>query len=227
MFFRKFLVLVFVVACAAPFALAQDQNSVWQKIEVTPFGGYKFGGKINVAGSSTNVENLLIKSNYDYGVMVDYSLWENFQAEFMLVRQPSTLSEQFFSTGGPRPPSQPITNTTLSTYTFGINYAFRGESKLRPFIAGGLGWTHFTNINSNQPNGVYLGFYNRFAYNIGGGVKYYFLPHAGFRFDFRYLASRTTPGQSVQCDPFGNCFAVSSSNHANQGEMNLGLILRF
>lgn len=94
MLLRKLMVLVFVLACGlacgAPSALAQD--TVWQKIEVTPFGGYKFGGKINVSGNSTNpgVNNLLIKSNYDYGVMADYAIWPNFDAEFMLVRQPST-----------------------------------------------------------------------------------------------------------------------------------------
>lgn len=225
MFFRKFVVLVFVFACAASCALAQDQDTGWAKLEVTPFGGYKFGGKINVAASGSGVQNLLIDSNYDYGAMVDYSIWSNFKAEFMWVRQPSTLEEQFI--GAPPPPSQPITNTTLSTYTFGANYDFRGDQKLRPFVAGGIGWTHFTNIDSNSPNGVYLGFYNKLAYNIGGGVKYYFMPHAGLRFDMRYLSTRTTPGQSVQCDPFGNCFTVASTNHANQGEMNVGLIIKF
>lgn len=225
MFFRKLAVLVFVFACAAPFALAQDQNSVLQKFEVTPFGGYKFGGKIDVSGGVPPAENLLIKSNYDYGTMVDYSLWQNFNAEFMWVRQPSTLSLQSFSAIPPT--TTRLTDTSLNTYTFGIDYDFRGDSKVKPFVAGGLGWTHFSNVNNPKPGGVYLGFYNRFAYNIGGGVKYYFMTHAGFRFDFRYLASRTTPGQSIQCDPFGNCFTVSSHNHANQGEMNFGLILKF
>lgn len=228
MLLRKLMVLVFVLACGlacgAPSALAQD--TVWQKIEVTPFGGYKFGGKINVSGNSTNpgVNNLLIKSNYDYGVMADYAIWPNFDAEFMLVRQPSTLSSQDTST---IPPTvTPLTDTTLSTYTFGASYAFRGDAKLRPFIAGGLGWTHFSNIDNPNPNGVYLGFYNKLAYNIGGGAKYYFSKFAGFRVDFRYLATRTTPGVGTQCGYYG-CYQVGTTNHANQGELNFGLILRF
>jgi outer membrane protein W len=221
MFFRKLIVLVFVLGCGASCALAQD--SFLQKFEVTPFGGYKFGGKINISQdtSNPNAENLLIASSYDYGAMVDYSIWQNFQAEFMLVRQPSTLNEQFI----PPTPSEPLTNTTLTTYTFGAAYSFRGDSKIRPFIAGGLGWTNFTNIDN--PSNVYLGFYNKFAYNIGGGVKYYFSKYAGFRFDFRFMSTRTTPGAAEECDEFGDCFEVSQSNHANQGDLNFGLILKF
>lgn len=224
MFFRKFIVLVFVFACAASCALAQDQDTGWAKFEVTPFGGYKFGGKINVSQPGGPEQNILIRSNYDYGAMLDYALWPGFKAEFMWVNQPSTLALQDFS-GGVPPVTTDLTHSTLSTFIWGIDYDFRGDSKMRPFVAGGLGFTHFTNINN--PNNLYLGFYNKFAYNIGGGVKYYFMPHAGLRVDFRYLATRTTPGQAVQCDPFGNCFQTSTTNHANQGEMNFGLILKF
>lgn len=219
MFFRKLVALVFVFACGASYALAQD--SFVQKIELTPFGGAKFGGKINVSGNTQlpTVDNLLIKSSVDYGAIFDYSLWQNFQIEGMWVRQPTTLSTS--DTATIPPTVTPITKTALDTYTFGVAYSFRGENNLRPFIAGGMGWTNFTNVNN--ANGIFLGFHNRFAYNIGGGVKYYFFKYAGLRFDFRYLGTRTTP--SLQCDQFGNCF--QAHNHANQGEANLGLILRF
>lgn len=224
MFFRKFIVLVFVIACGASCALAQE--SFAQKIELTPFAGAKFGGKINVAGDTTDagIQNLLIKSSLDYGAILDYSLWDNFQLEGMWVRQPTSLSSQDFSF---EPPAvTKLTNTALDTFTFGAAYSFRGDNKLRPFIAGGLGWTNFTNIN--DPNNVFLGFHNRLAYNIGGGVKYYFSKYAGLRFDFRYLASRTTPGAAEECSQFtGECFQVGTTNHANQGQANLGLIIKF
>lgn len=226
MFLRKFLVLVFVFACAAPFALAQDQNTVWQKIEVTPFGGYKFGGKINVLGFDANpgVDQILVGSNYDYGVQADYNLWENFAAEFMLTRQPTTYTER--NDAVIPPTTNKLTTGTLSTYTFGLAYAFRGDSKVRPFIAGGLGWTNFGNLDS-KPQELFVGFNNRFAYNLGGGVKYYFSNFAGFRFDFRWMASRTTPTVTTQCSAFYGCGTYSSSYKMNQGALNFGLILRF
>lgn len=225
MFFRKLVALVFVIAFGASCALAQD--SFLQKIEVTPFVGAKVGGKINVAGNTTDptIDNLLIKSSIDYGGIFDYSLFENFQVEAMWDHQPSAISAHHFGPGVPAG-REVLTNTNLDTVTFGANYAFRGESKVRPFIAGGLGWTHFT--NTNDPNNVDLGFSNKFAYNIGGGLKYYFSKFAGFRFDLRYLGTRTTPGQTVECSAFlGECFQVATTNHANQMAANLGLILRF
>ena len=229
MFFRKFLILVFVIACGASCALAQD--SFADKFEVTPFGGYKFGGKINVYGYDTegtyptanaNIQNVYVKSNLDYGVIADYSIWSSFAAEFMWVRQPTIYSQQdYIST----PPTEDfLARGTLSTYTFGVAYTFRGDSKVRPFVAGGLGWTNFGNLDS-QPTELYLGFNNKLAYNIGGGVKYFFNKYAGLRFDLRFAPSRSTPGVSEEC--YITCEEVSSSYHMNQGEANIGLILKF
>lgn len=222
MFVRKFLILLFLFACAASCALAQD--SIAQKIEITPFVGAKVGGKINVVGNTTNqnIDNLLIKSSIEYGGIFDYSIWENFQVEAMWDHQPTALSEHDFNNGD----VTRLTTTNLDTVTFGANYAFRGEAPLRPFVAGGLGWTHFT--NTNDPNGaVDLGFSNKFAYNIGGGLKYYINRYVGVRFDLRYLGTRTTPGQTIECSAFFGCFQVPTTNHANQMAANLGVILKF
>ena len=222
MFFRKFIVLVFVIACGASCAIAQD--SLLDKIEVTPFGGYKFGGKINVYGydANPNVENVFVKSNLDYGVTADYSIWSSFAAEFMWVRQPTTYAEQDYTT---TPPSNDfLTKGTLNTYTFGGAFTFRGDSKVRPFVAAGLGWTNFGNLDS-QPDELYVGFNNKLAYNLGGGVKYFLNKFVGLRFDLRWTASRTTPGVSEEC--YITCSEVSSSYHMNQGEANVGVILKF
>lgn len=225
MFFRKFLILVFVFACAASCALAQDQDTIWSKFEVTPFVGSKFGGKINVYGFDANpdVENLYVKSSLDYGVIADYNIWSSFAIEFMMDRQPTTYTEQVYTT--------PITtgesiNGTLSTYTFGGAFTFRGDSKLRPFVAAGVGWTNFGNIDSD-PDELYVGFNNRLAFNLGGGVKYFFNRFAGVRLDVRWVGSRTTPTVTEECSSFYGCGEYSSNYRMNQGSANLGLILRF
>jgi outer membrane protein W len=226
MFFRKCLVLVFVLACGASCALAQD--SFLQKFEVTPFVGSKFGGKINVSEntSNPNVENILIKSSIDYGAIVDYNIWSSFAIEFLWNRQPTSLSaEELNPNTGIPSGTQFLTDTTLDTYTFGAAYTFRSDSKIRPFIAGGVGWTNFTNVDN--PNGLYLGFYNRLAYNIGGGIKYYMTDHFGLRFDLRYMPTRTTPSSGEECSVYYGCYEVAQNNHANQGGANLGVIVRF
>lgn len=232
MFLRKVIVLVFVLACGASSALAQQ--SFTQKIELTPFVGVKDGGKINVSQAGTDIDNLLIKSGIEYGGIFDYNIWGNFAFEFLLVQQPSYFSEHDAFT-------DTVTRcdvgtgcsftdgtTELTTYSFGGAYSFRSEdAKLRPFVAGGIGWTHFANTN-NPPvsTKLDLGFSNRLAYDIGGGVKYYFGRHIGARLDVRYLTSRTTPGTATECGFLG-CFQVATSNHANQLSAAAGIALRF
>jgi len=226
MFLRRLLVLVFILSCGATCAMAQDTYA--DKFEVTPFGGAKFGGKINVYGytSNPNVENLYIKSSIDYGVIADYSIFDSFAVEFMMVRQPTSYSEQVYPSSGIGPTTtQFLTNGTLSTYTFGGAYTFRGDSNVRPFVAGGVGWTNFGNLDS-QPNTLYVGFNNKVAFNLGGGVKYYFSKYLGLRFDMRWMASHTTPNESQSCS-YGYCGTYAGSYKANQGEANLGVILHF
>ena len=224
MLMRKILALVFIMGFGASCAMAQGFST--QKIELTPFVGVKDGGKINVSQAGTNVDNLLIKSGIEYGGIFDYSLWDNFQAEVMWIRQPTYLSEHDANTGFVT--RVPDGTTKLDTFTFGAAYSFKPvDAKVKPFIAGGIGWTNFTNTNNPPASGnLSLGFSNRFAYNIGGGVKYYFSRHVGARFDLRYLASRTTPGTAIQCGGFG-CFQVATSNHANQLSAAAGIALRF
>jgi opacity protein-like surface antigen len=223
MFFRKLIVLVFVLACGASCALAQD--TLADKFEVTPFAGTRFGGKINVAGYDVNQydENVFVKSGVDYGVIADYNIWSSFAVEFMLNRQPTTYSQQDFAT---TPPTKDfLANGNLTTYTFGGAYTFRGDSKVRPFVSAGLGWTNFENLDSD-PDQLYVGFNNRLAFDLGGGVKYYFTDHLGLRFDMRWIGSRTTPTVAESCSLYG-CGEYSSNYRMNQGAANLGLILKF
>ena len=228
--FRKLIVLVFVLACGASCAFAQ--NSFADKFEVTPFGGARFAGKINVGGYDTDanlpdlgqdVENILVKSGVDYGVIADYNIWSSFAAEFMVSRQPTTYSQQDFVVVPPE--KFFLANGDLTTYTFGGAYTFRGESKIRPFVAAGIGWTNYGNLNS-QPQDLYVGFNNRLAFNLGGGVKYYFNNFLGLRFDMRWVGSRTTPTVGESCSAFG-CGEYSTNYRMNQGEANLGLIIKF
>lgn len=208
---RKFIFLLLLIACSASGSFAQS------KFEVTPYFGTKFGGRI-VFANNPFVDFDKIKSSADYGALFGYNVWDTFQLEFMWNRQPTTISEHNISTNT----FSFLANTNIDMYQFDLVYPFRNpEAKLRPFFVGGMGWTHFGNGDKT------IGFSNRFSYNLGGGVKYYLTRVVGLRLDVRYSPTRTTPTQSVQCDQFGNCFTVRTSNHAKQGQANLGLVFRF
>jgi opacity protein-like surface antigen len=211
-----FLFATVLLLCSATTASAQYYWSERYHIEITPFGGSRFGGIVQLNPNPSNINYFTIKSTWDYGVMGDFTLFPNLQAEFMWNRQPTELGAHNFFTGI----TTEAGNATLDMYQFSLLYEFLPpEARFKPFIVTGLGFTHFST------NGT-LSFDNSFSYNVGGGVKYFFTRHLGVRLEARYSPSQTTTSNAVFCGPFG-CFAGTVSNYAHQGQANLGVILRF
>jgi opacity protein-like surface antigen len=220
MYLRKALYLLVVLVCGASRIRAQRQY------EVTPFFGTRFGGNIDLSQQGNpNIDFLKLKNSEDFGIMGGVSFWGNFQGEFMWNRQPTSLSAHNPNDGT----YSFVSNMNLDMYQFDVLYQFKSaESKLRgfsPFVVGGLGFSHFgvQPVNGQQV----LGFSNRFSYNLGGGVKYFFTRHFGLRAEARWSPSHTTQGQSVFCDPVFGCSPTTVANKAEQGQANIGLIYRF
>jgi len=211
---RSFFVVAFLSSfLIVPCALAQHE------IEVTPFAGARFGGVIDLNGetANTNVDYYTIKSSLNYGLQADYSIWPQLQAEFMYNHQPTDFDEHLIATGT----KQFLTSADLDMYQFGFLFDLKSpEKKIVPFIVGGLGFTH---INS----GGTLPFYNRFSYNLGVGAKYYFSQHVGLRLEGRWSPTRTTTSVQEYYDPFFGPQLIGVASHAEQGQVNLGLIFRF
>ena len=219
----KACLLAVLLATAGAFGAAAQRS-----YEITPFGGTKFGGQIGFnppalftptgSTSSTAVDYLSIKSSFDYGVLFDYGVWPGFGLEFMWNHQPTELRAHDITTNV----TSRVGPASLDMYQWGFLWDFRGEqAKLKPFMAMGLGFTHF------NTNGALTDFGNRFSYNIGGGVKYNFNRHVGLRLDVRYSPSRTTQAQVEVVDQFGDVFTQTQNAHAKQGQANLGVLFRF
>lgn len=214
---QKMSLLIVFLAMGVLNAYAQ------REYEVTPIFGSRFGGNIDVSQQGDpNVDSLKIKSSENFGVLAGVSFWGNFQGEFMWNRQPTSLSAH-----NPNDNTYTfLSNMNLDLYQADILYQFKSpESKFRPFIVGGLGFAHFGLPPANGQQT--LGFSNRFAYNLGGGIKYYFTKHIGVRTELRWSPSHTTQSQSLYCDPFYGCGPATFANKAEQGQANIGLIFRF
>jgi hypothetical protein len=215
---KTLLCSVFVVVFLSSFLIVPSARAQ-HEIEITPFAGYKFGGQIDIpTGTSSAVDYLPIKSSYDYGLDAAYSIWPNFQAEFMWDHQPTNINEHF-----PANDSQTfLTSSDIDMFQFDVVYNLKPpDARLKPFIAAGLGFTHW------RPSSALPVPSNTFSYNIGGGVKYFFSPHVGLRLDVRWLPSRTTQQLGEACDFYGFCGPTPVSAHAEQGAVNGGIIFRF
>jgi hypothetical protein len=209
-----FLFLPFVGAFSTP---AQ------QRFEVTPFAGYESSASYPVSAFSTSgggvvpVDRLRVDNSVAYGTMLDYSFTENSQFDFMWNRNNTSydahniLSNSYFR----------AYDSDIDQFQFGALYMFRSsEVKLRPYVVGGVGFTHDAN-NNGTPNRT------EFSWSIGGGVKYYVSRHVGFRGDVRYLPTYGSSSNAVYCDPFFGCYNTRVSHYLNRANVVGGIIFKF
>ncbi len=185
------------------------------KYTLSLFMGTRFGG--NIAINTPHVDYLPISSSFNWGFNAGARLAPHLFAEFMWNRQTTTLSAHDI------PTNQIVTlsnNAHLDMYQGSLLYEIWAYSRLRPYVVGGIGFTHF------DSHGI-LSFSDRFSYNLGGGVKYLIAPNVALRGEMRWSPSRTTSSSTNFCDPFLGCFVTPISNHAEQWQANLGVEFRF
>ena len=206
--FRSLVPVLFFFAASSS-ALAQE------KWEVAPFVGYETSGSFPIT-NSLNFTHLRANSGTSFGTFLDRSYTEKFQFEFMWNRNMTSFSEQRASDGV----YQKAFNSDIDQFQFGVLLMFRGsERKLRPYFAGGLGFTHDSN-SGGTPNRT------QFSYGIGGGVKYMMNRHFGLRGDLRFVPTYENKSLETFCDFFG-CFTANVSHYLNRGNFTGGLIFRF
>jgi opacity protein-like surface antigen len=197
-------------------ARAQFAPDKW---EVTPFVGYETSGSfpLNASPSGVFVNDLRVDGAISFGTFLGYSLSPNLQAEFMWDRNPTSYSAQPL----PHAPYFKAYDSTVDQYQFGFLYALFGEDhKLRPYVAGSLGFTHEFNSGGNPSR-------TDFSYTLGGGVKYDLSRHVALRGDARYMPTYANSSQELFCDPFFGCYTAHVSNYQHRGNFVAGIALRF
>lgn len=190
-----------------------------EKFEVTPFIGYETSGSYPLTPTLNTIAVTNVRANaaVTFGTFVDYSISENFQADFMWNRNPTSYSEL----QPPNPGYVKAYNSDIDQYQFGALYMFRGsEHKWRPYAAGGVGFTHEYN-SGGTPNRL------DFAYSIGGGVKYELTSHISLRGDARYMPTYANSSLGQYCDPFYGCYTANVRNYQSRGNFVIGADFHF
>jgi Outer membrane protein beta-barrel domain len=205
-----------IMLCFGAISPAFGQWHDPSKWEVAPFVGYETGGSYPVTNSFT-VDRLRVDGGLSYGTFIDYSLTENSQAEFMWSRNNTSFSERDAATQT----YSKAFNSDFNQFSFGFLYMLKdSERKLRPFVAGGIGFAHESN-EGNNPNRTLL------AFNLGGGAKFQVSKRFSLRGDLRWLPSRANRTPQVQCEFFGNCFQQNVSNYLQRVNFTGGIAFRF
>jgi Outer membrane protein beta-barrel domain len=214
------------VLCFAALLLTMvaSQTRAQQKFEITPFVGYETSGSYPVNSfygslgtAQPPVNSFRVNGSLAFGTFLDYNLTENTQLEFLWNRNNTSYSAQSSLTNQ----YYKAFDSNVDQFQFGGLYMFMSsEHRLRPYIAAGLGFTHDANDGGNANR-------TEFAYNLGGGVKYYASRHIGFRGDARWMPTYGSSTNGVYCDPFYGCYNARVWNYLNRGSFTAGLIIHF
>lgn len=188
------------------------------RVEITPFGSYQWGGNFDTdAFAGIAGGNLAEQASFSWGVIMSFLASDYGALELYYLRQDTDLS------------FEPDFARSVDVGGFANNYLQIGgrqelptRSDVRPFLSASLG------INILDPKADGIGSSTRFAWSLGGGMK--FLPEgkrAGLRLDARWMTTPVPSGTyGTWCDVWG-CYAVSGTSWLNQFQVGGGLIIAF
>jgi hypothetical protein len=158
-----------------------------------------------------------------WGFTLGVFLNRNFEVEFIVDRQPSTLE-----VSGTR--TVEVDSLSLGNYHATLAYNFGNrDSSVRPYFFGGAGATSYSSMSYVGADGQTrdISGQTRFSSTFGGGVKVY-RGRIGARAEVRmtptYIKSDAT---GWWCDPYWGCYATSKQQYSSQIQMTSGVTVRF
>jgi len=192
------LVVVTAVALVAAAPVAA------QKIEITPFVGYQFGGELDEIGDETTTLDL--EQSATWGLILDFSITDLDQVEIYYSSQGTDLDRGV----------QPAIGVTIDSFQIGAIHQYAPRKPINPYIGLTLGATRF-DIGGDSDT--------RFSGAVSGGVKMIVSDHLGFRFDGRIFGISTGSG-AVSCVE-ELCIGYPDSSIIWQYTVNAGVIIHF
>ena len=180
-----------------------------QTVEVTPFGGFRFGSVLVDAATSRPLE---VDGAPAVGVTVDVPLSNGMQFEAAFSHQKATI----FAAGEALTPSLQ-SHVTVDHWQAGGLQEYDVANRARPFLTGVLGLTRYASGGGNEI---------RFTAGGGGGVKLFPVPQLGVRLDGKVFATFVDAhGTGVACGGRG-CLIALHLSVAWQAEFTAGLVVR-
>lgn len=201
--------ILFVLALLVP-AFAVAQNHV---LEVTPFGGYQWGGNISARSTDIFDDDVNVRDRGSYGFIIDVPISYGVQFELIANRQETSLDTD----GGLFDPSLRIADIDIDYYHAGLLFQWDPAPNVRPYATLGLG---MANLDLDLPD---VRNEQKLSGSIGGGVKVFLNRNIGLRFEGRGYWTNTTKDET-RCCYDGDYYY---SDDLYQGEALVGLIIAF
>ena len=194
-----------------------------QKLEITPFGGYFFAGKLTVANGDLNFKN-----GGNYGVVIGLNIQPQLGIEFTYNRLDTRLVLKEWRTG-----------VSTDLFDMSINYFHLGAVYEATKIEGGIVFTTFslgatlfspgvtTMEDPDDPTIIYnIEDDWRFSIGLGAGIKKYISDKIGLRLQIRMLMPIFWASGGLYFGTGGSGLGISAGTALFQGDATIGLIFR-
>jgi hypothetical protein len=180
-----------------------------QRLEISPFYGYRFGGEVQ---NALNGRTYGFQDSPAYGLMLDVAAQEksDMKLELMWSRQDSKVDLEGLSGVG-------RVNLTIDQIQIGAS-GETGGKHFRQYLSGMAGATYFS------PQGFDTDL--RFSLGLGGGLKYFFTPNIALRGDLRGFCTFVDTS-SAFISANGKTLVAFSGSTIWQGQATRGLSIAF
>ena len=178
------------------------------EIEITPFGGVKFGGHVLSPVDSSSVP---LNESVVYGGMLDIAIDEHWAVELLYSRQPTELRPRASQASFPQ---------TVEHYMLGIQELTDPSGPFTFFGVALLGATRLDPGLTGADSEL------RFAGALSLGTKVMATERLGFRFEARVFYTVVESGGALYCQA-GTCLFRFDGSGIWQGDVTAGLVLRF
>ncbi len=207
---KKYRILVFALLILVPLS-----SSAQGRFEVTPFGGYMFGGKFRFYEGEMKIDNAA-----NYGALFNFELAPNTKLEFFWAQMKTTAYFRPYY-GYEYINSDPF-NLTVNYYQIGSLREMEIDNEnIKPFGVLTLGASHL------KPTSMGYSDSWQFAITLGGGLKIWFSDVIGIRLQGRLMMPMYFAGVGGYYGTGGSGLSVGASSAIIQGDFTGGLIFSF
>lgn len=198
--------------------LISQSNITAQKIEIAPFYGYGFNGKVVAYQGDLNIRNDAM-----YGLSLDITVQPGLQVELFYSRSDSRLDFVEY-----RGPTYKLTDLSVNYFQIG---ALRHVKKINNIVVYGLGSLGATLFSPSgdpydeTPEQYYYKDYWLFSITLGGGAKVFLSERIGLRFEGRIMMPITWAGGGFMVGTGGSGFYFGGGSAILQAGLMGGIII--
>ncbi len=210
------LKLVFILFIASFFIF--NSNIFAQKIEITPFYGYQFNGKVVGYSGDLNVRDASA-----YGLMLDVTVRPGMQVELFYSRSDTRVDFVEF-----RGPTYKLTDVSVNYFQLGFLRTVKKMNNISMYGIGSLGTTLFSPSGKDYkqtPDIYYYEDWWLFSVTVGGGAKIMFSERVGLRLEGRLMMPITWAGGGFMVGTGGSGFYLGGGSAILQAGLSAGLTI--